>query len=137
MSEGAGCLCGQLRVAITGMPLRVRTCWCRDCQYWGSGNGTTNAAYRSSDLAVTGNLQWYQSVADSGNAMRRGFCPTCGTPMFTGMADYHDFIAIRVGALDDPGSVRPTEVIWTASAPNWACFDPDLKQVERQPPPIG
>ena len=86
---------------------------------------------------MTVNLQWYESVADSGNAMRRGFCPACGTPMFTGMADYHDIIAIRVGALDDPTSVRPTELIWTASAPSWACFNPDLKQVERQPPPIG
>ena len=137
MTVGAGCLCGQIRVAIQGAPVRVRTCWCRDCQYWGAGNGTTNAAYRTADLAINGEVRWHRSVSESGNGMRRGFCPACGTPVFTGNSDHTEFLAIRVGALDDPDSVRPTEVIWTASAPGWACIDPELKQSERQPPPIA
>ena len=132
----AGCRCGAVRIAITGEPVRVRTCWCRDCQYWGSGNGTTNAAYRSEDLEIAGDVAWHESVADSGNAMRRGFCQQCGTPLFTGHSDNQQFLAVRVGALDDPGSVTPTEVIWTSSAPAWACLDPELPQTERQPSPI-
>lgn len=133
---GAGCLCGQIRIAINGEPVRVRTCWCRDCQYWGAGNGTTNAAYRTADLDISGEVSWYESVADSGNGVKRGFCPTCGTPLFTGNTAFTEFLAIRVGAFDDPSSVKPTETIWTASAPDWAVFDPDLPQSEGQPPPI-
>ena len=132
----AGCLCGAVRIAIAGEPVRVRTCWCRDCQYWGAGNGTTNAAYRSEDLEIIGDVAWFESVADSGNAMRRGFCPSCGTALFTGHGDNREFLAIRVGALDDPDSVAPTEVIWTSSAPSWAPLDSTLPQTERQPPPI-
>ena len=137
MNCQAGCLCGAVRITISGDPVRVRTCWCRDCQYWGAGNGTTNAAFRTDDLAITGEVRWHLSVADSGNRMRRGFCPACGTPLFTGNSEKTDYLMIRAGALDDPGSVRPTEVIWTASAPEWAVFDPELPQTERQPPPIG
>ena len=132
----AGCLCGQVRIAISDEPVRVRTCWCRDCQYWGAGNGTTNAAYRTVDLQISGDVSWYESVADSGSAVKRGFCPKCGTPLFTGNTAFTEFLAIRIGALDDPSSVMPTEVIWTASAPSWAVFDPALPQSEGQPPPI-
>lgn len=132
----AGCKCGAVRVTIQGDPVRVRTCWCRDCQYWGSGNGTTNAAYRTADLTISGEVRWHLSVADSGNGMRRGFCPACGTPLFTGNSDDTTFLAIRLGALDDPGGLAPTEVIWTASAPPWAPIDPALPHSERQPPPI-
>ncbi len=89
------------------------------------------------DLAISGDVRWYLGVADSGNGMRRGFCPACGTPLFTGNSDNTEFLAIRAGALDDPDSVTPTEIIWTASAPAWACFDPALPQTERQPPPIA
>jgi hypothetical protein len=27
--------------------------------------------------------------------------------------------------------------IWTSQAPTWACVDPALPKVERQPPPAG
>ena len=30
------------------------------------------------------------------------------------------------GSLDDPNIARPGAVIWAKSAPQWACFDPDL-----------
>jgi len=27
--------------------------------------------------------------------------------------------------------------IWTRQAPSWACFDPDLPEIEGQPPPVA
>jgi hypothetical protein len=44
---------------------------------------------------------------------------------------------LRIGTLDDHGSVAPQSVIWAESAPQWACFDPDLPRTDRQPPPIA
>ncbi|WP_066794851.1 GFA family protein [Sphingomonas soli] len=137
MTTHAGCLCGKVRIAIEGAPLRVRTCWCRDCQYWAAGSGTTNAMYRIEQVSITGDVRWYESVADSGNRMRRGFCPDCGTPLFTGPAEAPKFLGVRVGALDDPNRYRPTELIWTDSAPECACLDPALLHTPRQPAPIG
>ena len=77
----------------------------------------------------------YTSTADSGNTMRRRFCPTCGSSLFANSSARPQFTVVRVGALDDPSSVKPTMNIWTSSAPTWACLDPTLEQVERQPVP--
>jgi hypothetical protein len=46
------------------------------------------------------------------------------------------FVFVRAGTLDDPDLSRPSVTIWTRSAPKWACFDPNLPQVEGQPPPL-
>ena len=35
----------------------------------------------------------------------------------------------------DPSSIQPSANIWAASAPGWACLDPALERVERQPMP--
>lgn len=130
----AGCLCGAVRIELEGEPLRVRTCMCRDCQYFGAGIGTVNAAYARADVRTTGDVHWYESVADSGNTVRRGFCPACGTPLFTSSSGHPDFLGVRVGTFEEPGSVTPSETIWTDSAPGWACIADDLPTSPRQAP---
>jgi hypothetical protein len=42
-------------------------------------------------------------------------------------------IIVRAGTLDDPNQAKPGGIIWTKSAPSWACFDPGLPQIEGQP----
>ena len=39
--------------------------------------------FRSDAVSVQGQVKWFESIADSGNRMQRGFCPTCGTPLFS------------------------------------------------------
>lgn len=137
MAAGAGCLCGAVRIEISGEPLMVRACWCRDCQYWAAGNATVNVVYRKTDLTITGEPAWYESDADSGNHMRRGFCSKCGSQLFSGGSAWPDILIVRAGAHDDPASVPPRMTIWTASAPSWAPIDPALPRFEGQPPPVG
>lgn len=137
MSHGAGCLCGAVRVTIDAEPVRARACWCRLCQYLAAGNATVNVMFPAEAVAVEGEVRWFESIADSGNRMSRGFCPECGTPIFSKPAAQFPFVIVRAGALDDPGLIAPQATIWTDMAPDWACIDPDLPQFERQPPPIG
>ena len=84
-------------------------------------------------VTVTGQTAVYASTADSGTAMRRSFCPTCGTPLFSEAEPRPHQIIVRVGALDDREAARPSGVIWTRSAPSWARIDPSLSQSEGQP----
>ena len=42
---------------------------------------------------------------------------------------------VRVGNLDDPSSITPSQNIWVSSAPKWACMDEAMERVERQPAP--
>ena len=137
MPHHAGCLCGAVRVTIDAEPIGARQCWCRLCQYLSAGGSTVNLVFPAEAVRSEGNVRWRVDTADSGNVMRRGFCPECGTPIFSKSDARPKLVIIRAGALDDPNLAAPQAVIWTSEAPEWACFDPALPQVERQPPPIG
>ena len=136
-SHGAGCLCGAVRVSISADPLLARACWCRLCQYLASGSATVNVVFPADAIAFTGEVRWRKDVADSGNVMRRGFCPECGTPIFSKSDARPHLVIIRSGALDDPELLAPQATIWTDEAPGWAQIDPSLPRFARQPPPIG
>jgi hypothetical protein len=124
-----------VRFSVEGAPITTRVCWCRLCQYLSGGNGMVSVCYRSESLNISGNVQWFESTADSGNRMERGFCAGCGTPLFSKTGARPHLIFIRAGSLDNPNLMGPAQTIWTAEAPHWACFDPGVEQVPRQPPP--
>ena len=131
------CLCGAVRWESMQPPVVTRVCWCRDCQYIGAGSGTVNACFRTAHFSVTGKMNDYCSLADSGSRMHRRFCPACGTPLFSEAETRPHLIFVRVGTFDDPDLARPAMTIWTSTAPQWAQIDPALPRVDRQPPPAA
>jgi hypothetical protein len=130
-----GCLCRAIRYEIAAAPMVTRACWCRLCQFIGAGSGTVNVCFPSAALKLVGEPRDYRSVAESGNAMHRRFCPNCGTHLFSDAESRPHLVFVRAGSLDDPELARPASTIWVSSAPSWACIDQSLPQVERQPPP--
>jgi hypothetical protein len=138
MTERNGhCLCGAVRYRILAEPIMTRICWCRDCQHL-AGNGMVNVFVPTEALQITGEPSEFTSTADSGNQIRRRFCPRCGSQLFANSSARPQFTVIRAGSLDDPSSVQPSVNIWASSAPKWACLDPAMERVDRQPsPPPG
>lgn len=135
MAHQGGCLCRKIRFNIETEPTSARLCWCRDCQYWAAGMATFNVLFPDNRLTVTGDVQWFESIAASGNKMRRGFCASCGTHLFS-TADplpADGQIRVRAGALDNPDILPPQAIIWTQSAPKWVKHDPTLPQYPQQP----
>jgi hypothetical protein len=106
-----------------------------DCQPIAS-NGTVNAIFPSDSIHITGLPGDYVSAGDSGNRVRRRFCPRCGSHLFADSSGRAGLTVVRVGTLDDPSSIRPSANIWRSSAPAWACLDPALPSAEKQPPPL-
>ncbi|MCK0531385.1 GFA family protein [Sphingobium agri] len=137
MTHEAGCLCGTVRIEIDAEPMAARMCWCRLCQYLGGGTATVNVCFPAEKVQTKGEVRWHESIADSGNRMRRGFCPQCGTPLFSQAESRPHLIFIRAGALDDPGLFAPQAVIWTEAAPHWAHLDPELPHYPAQIPPVA
>jgi hypothetical protein len=132
-----GCLCKAVRYTANAAPIATRQCWCRLCQYVGAGSSTVNVAFETKHVTLSGELRRYASIADSGNRLQRGFCPTCGTPVTSEAEVRPHLIFLRAGTLDDPSLVEPAVNIWTSEAPLWAHFDPDLPAVPGQPPPAA
>jgi hypothetical protein len=137
MEVTGGCLCRQVRYRITAAPIVTRVCWCRVCQYLGSGNATVNVCFPSKAITIEGEMKDYRSVAESGNVIHRRFCPSCGTGLFSEAEVRPHLTFVRAGTLDDPEVAQPAATIWTSSAPSWACINESLPKIERQPPPAG
>lgn len=135
MTERTGrCLCGAVTFKLVTDPVATRICWCRDCQRL-SANGAVNILVSTDGLTVDGVLSEHTKTADSGNAVTRQFCPSCGTHLFAKSSARPQFRVVRVGNLEDPSSVQPSVNIWASSAPSWACLDSELERVEQQPVP--
>ncbi len=128
------CLCGAVSYRIFAEPVVTRVCWCRACQHI-AANGTVNVVVPTAGLESSGQLSDYLSIADSGNEIRRRFCPRCGSHLFANSSVRPQFTVVRAGTLDDPSAVRPAMNIWASSAPQWACLDGNLERVAQQPPP--
>jgi len=134
MAHVGGCLCGQVRFSIDAEPVGARACWCRDCQRISSGSATVNVLFPEEAVIFTGEITTIERTADSGNTVERGFCPRCGSQMYSRTVQPAGLpIRIRAGTLDDPELMAPQAIIWTDSAPSWAVLDPKLPHHPKGP----
>ena len=135
MAHAGHCLCGQITFTATAEPIGARQCWCRDCQYIASGSPTVNVLFPAESVTYSGDLTTLRLVADSGNTVERGFCPTCGSQMYSRTVEPAGTqpIRVRAGTLDNPQLRAPQAYIWVDSAPAWAVFAPDLPKFSKGP----
>ncbi|MDG2005223.1 MAG: GFA family protein [Novosphingobium sp.] len=134
MSHSGQCFCGLVTYTIDAEPVGARTCWCRDCQYIASGSATNNILFPEEAVTFSGEIGRIEKIADSGNQVERGFCPQCGSQLFSRTIEPAGApIRIRAGTLDDTELLAPQNVIWTDSAPSWAVLDPMLPHHPKAP----
>ncbi len=135
MTHTGQCFCGQLRFAIDAEPVGARMCWCRDCQRIASGSATVNVLFPEDAVRFAGEVATLRKTADSGNIVERGFCPSCGSQMYSKTVEPAGAMPMRIraGTLDDPELLAPQSVIWASSAPSWAVLDPRLPHHPKGP----
>lgn len=124
-----GCLCGGVRYATSAEPINVRVCHCRLCQRATGGAFNVRVLVPLDSLTVTGPVGWFASSPD----LRRGFCPQCGTTLFSERAKANA-IGLTFGSLDDPDLFEPAEHIWVSSRQAWLKLDDGLPQHDAGPP---
>ena len=128
------CNCGAVSAELSGEPIAVRRCWCRQCQKLASGSATTNAMFATEDLALSGQVATWDYVAASGNILTQTFCPNCGSPVMAQSSARPQFRTMRVGFLDEPHGLKPQVAIWLSEKPAWAVEDETLECFAAQPP---
>jgi hypothetical protein len=127
MAVSGHCLCGNIRFTVDAEPIGARMCWCHDCQRIASGSATVNVLFPQEAVRFEGEVASIEMVADSGNTVRRGFCPKCGSQLYSATIEPTGMpMRIRAGVLVDPQLIAPQAIIWAASAPGWALLDPSL-----------
>ena len=125
-----GCLCGRVRYRAEGEPVNERICHCRLCQKAVGAAFNARILFRIEAVAVEGPV----ATVNSSPELERGFCPQCGTTLFS-RRDSADVIGLTTGSLDDPSMFRPQMHIWTASKQPWVVIADGLPQHEGAPPP--
>jgi hypothetical protein len=68
------------------------------------------------------------------NMNRRGFCPTCGSPVVGASSGMPDMRTIPAGSLDDPSTFKPQFVVYTSRGNAWDLVDPALRSFPKMPP---
>ena len=130
----ARCQCGAVQATISGEPVAVRQCWCRQCQQLAAGGPTHNAMCHTADIALSGALASHDYIAASGNTLTQSFCAQCGTPVMGQSSARPQFRTLRLGFFAPGHGLAPQMAIWAAEAPPYAVIDPALEQHAGQPP---
>ena len=129
-----GCACGAVRYESSGEPVFSGNCYCRDCQ---RSSGTAMASVlgvpKASVKILKGDAKYFEVTADSGKKISRGFCASCGTPLFSLLEAMPDLIGIKASSLDDPSQFSPGISLFTSSAPAWAPFVENLPKFPKMP----
>lgn len=119
MGLSGGCQCGAVRFRVEGDPPnsgvgRASICHCRMCQKAFGGPFGALVTINVADLTWT---RGQRATFQSSDAIRRGFCAACGTPLtFEWSADKID---LAVFAFDDPSAVEPVVQLAVESRPAW------------------
>ena len=130
-----GCQCGAVRYRLSGAPLAVYNCHCKDCQrFSGAGWAMSLPIARERVEHLAGDLDAYDSVSDSGRTVRMFSCSRCHTRVWNEPLSSPGLLVVRAGTLDDMNWAVPIGNIWTESRASWVAIDPSLVNFPGQPP---
>lgn len=132
---GGGCLCGAVRYAVAAPALLAVHCYCLDCRKSSGTGHCTHVVVPAPAFTLEGEVRHYDSPAASGEMVRRHFCPTCGSPLFSTKVAGGELVFLRASSLDDPDAATPQASVYASRAPKWDPVDPALPAFPEMPSP--
>ena len=115
----------------------MNDCQCRDCQRKsGTGHGSYLTFLRPrAAVKLSGQATLWDIVGDSGNVKTRGFCPTCGSPVYLTFAAMPELFTVHAASLDDPEPLQAADgdVRTCAATPGTGSI-PAVPKFDKMPP---
>lgn len=121
-----GCACGAIRYETSSKPGFSFHCHCRDCQRATGGGHASAFVIDVENATIKGDIRYFDTKADSGNIVSRGFCPKCGSPVLNRNSGFPNSLYFHAATLDDPANFEPRAVVYGDSAQPWDLADPKL-----------
>ncbi len=128
------CLCGAVSYTISGDPVRMGQCHCKDCQRRSGTGHMSNAFFKAGDVQIEGEAKGYPVTADSGNTVNWHFCPTCGSRIYAINSGRPGIIGIAVGSADNNDWFEPQAVVYAKRRPKWDQTSTDIPNFEEGMP---
>jgi hypothetical protein len=120
MSFSGHCLCGAVSYTSDADPVATAICHCDDCQRQSGSPFSLNVLIPEDELALTGELKVFNTTgSESGEPRVRCVCPTCGSPIFTRLAEMPGLVALKAGTLDDRSWLEPEMEVWCDRKHGW------------------
>jgi hypothetical protein len=114
-----GCLCGAVRYRYEGAPSAIGICQCRRCQKQSGSAFLIGVVFPKNAVVIEGALATYEAKVDGENALRRHFCPLCGSAVSITLDRYPEIRSMMGGTLDDKSGIRPTFSVWCSEGQPW------------------
>ena len=130
-----GCLCGAVRFEIDRLPDTVIYCHCTRCQRRSGTAASPQARIGAEWLTFTsGGLDRVRFWRPP-DGSEKGFCPECGSHLFSRVQDDPTRMTVRLGVLDGDHGLRPQLRIHVATAASWEPIPDDgLPRYDEAPP---
>lgn len=128
------CLCGEIKYELGSEPAVSGVCHCKNCQRQGGSAFSTLAAVPVADLKFTGAKPklYEDSATESGGTVKRYFCGTCGSPIYSLTPGQPDTAYLKTGTLDDTSDFTPQFHVWCDSKQNWVELDEGVPTMAKQ-----
>ena len=130
MEVDGGCHCGVITFEAEIDPGKVWLCHCTDCQTLsGSAFRAVVPTQKGAFTLLSGEVKNYVKIGTSGGRRLHGFCPECGSPIYsTAESDGPKIYNVRVGTIRQRSEIVPRTQIWCRSALPWTT---DIKTEQR------
>jgi len=135
-SREGGCACGHVRYRVESPPLIVHCCHCSVCQRQSGSAFAVNALVEADRVQLLqGDVADVTVPSPSGKNQRISRCPICQVALWSYYLVMHGGLGelvrfIRVGTLDDPGTMPPDVHIYTSSKQPWVTLPDNAPAVE-------
>lgn len=113
------CHCGQVQIQAEIDADKVFVCFCSDCQKLSGTAFRVVVPATLGSVAVQGEVAHYVKTAASGRLRAQGFCPKCGSPMYSKTQGELDGYVLRVGVLNQAVDLKPVVKLWQSSQWAW------------------
>ena len=131
MNRLARCHCGSLRANISGDPLMVNLCHCRDCQRRTGALAGSGAIFQKAQVTIEGDRRVFERDGQEGRKVRFHFCPSCGTSLYWEGDFRPGWCVVAVGAFADPTFPPPSMSVFEESKHAWVQLPDGMKHAQR------
>ncbi len=108
-----GCQCGAVRLVLTGTPLALYVCHCRECRKQSASAFGMSLQARRIDLSLTqGTPRFWSRDTDSGRRLDCAFCADCGSRLWHQVGVESPTVTLKAGCLDDDVDATAAIHIW-------------------------
>ena len=126
-----GCSCGAIRFECDAEAVASFNCHCKSCRQYSGAPYWSASIFPSATFQLTsGEISWNTQTGDNGGVIHRGFCASCGSPVYNRLDRLPHVIGIPVGSMDDSSMHVPKMDLYVSQALSWVVMNSEIPKFD-------